>query len=128
MKIRLTAALLLQFLLVACSSGDDDGDEAPEQIDQADLAIMVVPPAEFGEEYADTPVDPDSGFADSDEAADDSLDPADTGQDLEEMGYQTGYGLSVFDYTLAPLDEGGAYGAGTGVELLGQRRLGCRLP
>jgi hypothetical protein len=102
----LAVALASAILGGACKGGGDDLEDALKAITDDQLAIMVLPQEAYGDAAEDIEVDPDSGFEDSDEAADDTLDPEDTGDDLEEAGFVTGYSLSFEDPTFSALEDG----------------------
>src|SRR3989337_1478337 len=90
----------------ACGGGGDELEKALQSLSEDDLAIMVLPPEAFGDASDGLEVAPYSGFEDSDEVADDTLDPEDTGDDLEEAGFVTGYSLDFEDPSFSALEEG----------------------
>jgi hypothetical protein len=101
----------------ACG-GDDELQQALESVAENDLAIMVLPQDELGDEFADLEVDEDSGFVDNEQAADDTVDPDDTADDLEEAGRIDGYELAYTGPALSALEAGeGIISVTTEVEL-----------
>ncbi len=117
--LSLAAMLLaLSAMASACGGDDDKLKQALEALGDSDLAIMVLPQEDLGDEFADLEVDDDSGFADNEKAADDTVDPDDTGDELEESGRINGYELTYGDPALSALDAGeGLLSVGTEVEL-----------
>lgn len=108
--------------LTACDSGDDGQNRLEEglaQLDAGDLALFVLPASELegladGLELAE-----DSGERDNTAAAEDSIDPEDTGESLTEAGRIAGYSLS-FDHPnlFEALQRGeGLLSVGTSAEL-----------
>jgi len=71
-----------------------------------DLAIMVLPQEDLGDEFADLQIDDDSGFKDNEEAADETIDPDDTADSLERVGRINGYELLYSDPSLSALEAG----------------------
>ena len=106
--LSLAAALLLALGTVAtsCGGGDDELTQALESLAENDLAVMVLPQEELGDEFANLEVDEDSGFVDNEEAADDTIDPDDTANDLERAGRINGYALEYSDPTFSALEAG----------------------
>ncbi len=109
----------LALLGAACGGGGDDLGEALQALSENDLAIMVLPEDELGGEIAGLEIDADeSGFSDSADTADDTLDPEDTADDIDRMGRVSGYGLGYSDPDLSALAEGeGVVFAGTSLDL-----------
>jgi hypothetical protein len=108
-------------LLAGCSLGSKNAEEPVEQlpITKAQLAAMVLPRAELGTIAAGTKPAPDGGAVDNAEAADSSLDPADTGRSLRSDGRLNGHRAYFVDGDLAALERrGGVFLVGTEVELL----------
>ena len=102
----------------ACGGGGDELEKALQSLSEDDLAIMVLPQEAFGGASDGLEVASYSGVKDSSEVADDTLDPEDTGDDLEEAGFVTGYSLGFEDPTLSALEEGkGVLDASSTVEL-----------
>ena len=83
-------------LLAGCGFGQKGEPAAVEQpeITKAQLAAMVLPVDQLGEGVAALEVDDDVGVVENRQAADDSLDPDDTGKSLRNDGRLTGYKLS----------------------------------
>ena len=81
----------------ACGGGGDELEKALQSLSEDDLAIMVLPQEAFGDASDGLEVASYSGVNDSDEVADDTLDPEDTGDDLEEAGFVTGGGFGKID-------------------------------
>lgn len=113
MKSRLLVLSLLATLFAlsavasACGGGgDDELKQALESLSENDLAIMVLPQDDLGDEFADLEVEADSGFVDNEVAADDSVDPDDTTEDLDEAGRLNGYDLTYSDPDLSALEAG----------------------
>jgi hypothetical protein len=113
------AALVLALVGAAgCKGGESELERALRSIREEQLEIMVLPQEELGDEFGDLEVDDESGFTDNDEAADDTIDPEDTGEDLEGAGRIRGYELTYSDPTFAALEEGvGVISVGSEVEL-----------
>jgi len=87
-------AISLAAVASACGGGNDDElDQALQSVQENDLAIMVLPQEDLGEEFVDMEIDGDSGFAGNEEAADDTIDPEDTADDIEQVGRVNGYSL-----------------------------------
>jgi len=82
-------------VLAACGGGNgaDELERALQSVTENDLAIMVLPQEDLGEEFADLEIDEDSGFVDNEQAADGTIDPPDTADDLEQAGRINGYEL-----------------------------------
>jgi hypothetical protein len=111
-----SAAIALLFaiclaMLSACGgdNGDSELEQALRSVTENDLSIMVLPQDDLGEEFAGLEIDDDSGFKDNEEAADETIDPDDTAEDLELAGRINGYELIYSDPVLSALE------AGTGV-------------
>ena len=105
-----TALLFAICLAMLSACGGDNGDNELEQalrsVTENDLAIMVLPQEDLGEEFAGLEIEDDSGFSDSEEAADGTIDPDDTAEDLEQAGRINGYELSYSDPVLSALEAG----------------------
>ena len=104
----------------ACGGGNDgELEQALQSVQENDLAIMVLPQEDIGEEFADMEIDDDSGFVDSEEAADDTIDPEDTADDLEQAGRVNGYslGYETPDWFSALLAGAGLLAVGTDLDL-----------
>jgi len=129
-----TLSLGIAFLFViclaalsACGGGEGElterevGDElelALQSVKENDLAIMVLPQEDLGEEFADLQIDDDSAFKNNEEAADETIDPDDTAGDLERAGRLNGYELLYSDPSLSALEAGvGIIEVGTEVDL-----------
>ena len=120
MKSLVAAVSLAAVLLVAaaCAGGDDELERALEALAEGDLAIMVLPQEELGDEFADLEVDEDSGFNNNEDEANDTADPDDTAEELEEAGRINGYDLLYIDPDLSALEEGqGVILINTGLDL-----------
>ena len=89
----------------ACGGGSDELEKALQSLSEDDLTIMVLPQEAFGDASDGLEVASYSGVNDSSEAADDTLDPEDTGDDLEEAGFVTGYSLDFEDPSFSALEE-----------------------
>jgi len=89
----------------ACGGGGDELEKALQSLSEDDLAIMVLPQEAFGDASDGLEVASYSGVNDSSEVADDTLDPEDTGDDLEEAGFVTGYSLDFEDPSFSALEE-----------------------
>ena len=114
----LFSSVAVLFLATACQGGDDELKRALESLVENDLAIMVLPQEELPDEFADLPVDKDSGFVDNEKTADDTVDPDDTAADLERAGRIIGYDLDYSDPTFSAFEAGeGVILVGTGVQL-----------
>ena len=108
----------LSAMASACGGGGDELKQALDSLGANDLAIMVLPQEELGDEFADLEVDEDSGFEDNKVRADDTIDPDDTADDLERAGRINGYDLTYSDPALSALDAGeGVIAVSTEVEL-----------
>jgi hypothetical protein len=79
--------------LAACSDSDEVKERIAE-LRQRDLPVLVLPQEELGAVARGFVVDPESGPADNDLAAERSLVPGRTGADLERDGRITGYELT----------------------------------
>jgi hypothetical protein len=111
-------SLLLATAGISCTSSDAL-QKALEDITDDDLAVMVLPADELGEDYEDLEVSGDeSGHISNSAAAEDSFDTDTTAEDLEELGRISGYDLSYEDPDFLSLDSiGGLLGALTSVTL-----------
>ena len=108
----------LSAMASACGGGDDELKQALESLGDNDLAIMVLPQEQLGDEFSDLEVDADSGFQDNEGRADDTIDPDDTADDLEEAGRINGYELTYLDPSFAALEAGqGVISVDTEVEM-----------
>ena len=90
--MRLGLLLLLAVLAAGCGGGSSSSTLGP--VAKNDLAIMVLPAAELGDLADGLHVDPQSGFEDSADVAQDTMSPGDTAQDIDDAGFQTGYQLN----------------------------------
>jgi hypothetical protein len=83
------------FVLAGCSVGGEDSRPVAEQpeISRAQLAAMVLPAEALGASIEGLERDEDSGVIGNADAADDSIDPDDTGRSLKGAGRVTGYDL-----------------------------------
>ncbi|MGH9197883.1 MAG: hypothetical protein ACRD1T_19335, partial [Acidimicrobiia bacterium] len=107
MKRTLPAARPLFGLALAVScGGGDDLEKALKSVTDDQLAIMVLPQEFVGDEFADLEVDSDSGFQDNEAAADDTIDPDDTAENLAEAGRTNGYDLTFSDPSFSALEAG----------------------
>ena len=94
--LRIAPSALLA--LVAACGGDDELKDALESVSEHDLTIMVLPQEELGEVASDLDVSADdSGFISHEAAADNSIHPDDTADDLAARGRVAGYALSYRD-------------------------------
>lgn len=107
-------------LLAGCGLGQKDEPAAVEQpeVTKAQLAAMVLPVDQLGEGVAALEVDDDVGVVQNRQAADDSLDPDDTGKSLRSDGRLTGYKLSYSHPRLLSAKTKGVLGVGSSVEVL----------
>jgi hypothetical protein len=107
-------------LLAGCGLGKNADPAAVEQteVTKAQLAAMVLPAEELGPEVVKLEVDDDVGVVDNRQAADDSLDPDDTGKSLRGEGRLLGYKLSYSHPRLASANTKGVLGLGSLVEVL----------
>jgi hypothetical protein len=113
-----TILLALSAVASACGGGNDELKRGLESVAENDLAIMVLPQEAYGDVAEGLQVDADSGFDDSDDVADSTLDPEDTADDIEEAGFVTGYSLNFEDPAFSALEEGeGILSASSTVEL-----------
>ena len=89
--MRVVAALALLGLAAGCggSSASSLGS-----VSKNDLAIMVLPAAEYGALANGARVDRDSGFQDAEAVAEDTLDPDDAASDIEAAGVEADYELA----------------------------------
>ncbi|HEU4760507.1 MAG TPA: hypothetical protein VFT91_11075, partial [Dehalococcoidia bacterium] len=91
-------------LAVACKGGsgekavnDTAGDISDEQLQQMVLAL-----GEFGPEFAEFRLDPDSGSKTAEQVAQDDFDPAGEAQDLERSGWAADYQQSFLNQQADP--------------------------
>jgi hypothetical protein len=94
-------------------NGGSDGAKQPP-VTKAQLAAMVLPADELGASIQGLQVD-DSGVVDNKDAADGSVDPDDTGENMKGDGRVSGYELSYEHPKL--ISSKGAIGVGTSVDL-----------
>ena len=90
--MRLGLLLLLAVLAAGCGGGS--ASSTLGSVAKNDLAIMVLPAAELGDRADGLHVDPQSGFEDSADVAQDTMSPDDTAQDIDDAGFQFGYQLN----------------------------------
>jgi hypothetical protein len=83
------------FVLAGCSVGGEDSRPVAEQLEisRARLAAMVLPAEDLGASIEGLERDEHSGVIGNADAADDSIDPDDTGRSLKGAGRVTGYDL-----------------------------------
>jgi hypothetical protein len=107
-------------LLAGCGLGKnaDPADVEQTEVTKAQLAAMVLPAEKLGPEVVKLEVDDDVGVVDNRQAADDSLDPDDTGKSLRGEGRLLGYKLSYSHPRLASANTKGVLGLGSLVEVL----------
>ncbi|MEE8369266.1 MAG: hypothetical protein V3S00_00695, partial [Dehalococcoidia bacterium] len=113
------AGLLVAFVaMVAVLRGGGDAlREELRSLTGNDLDVLVLPLEEMGPEFADLEA-VDAGVRDNWSVADDSLDPDDTADGLEEQGRITGYELTYADLYGYSIESGeGILYASTSVEL-----------
>jgi len=116
--ITLSVGLSLLAAVACGGGGGNELEKALQSLSQDDLPIMVLPQEAFGETSDGLEVDPQSGVGDSEQAADDTIDPEDTGEDLEKAGFVTAYSLRYEDPTFAAFENGeGILDASSTVEL-----------
>src|SRR5574341_2200601 len=120
--MRALSATLSAFVILsiasACGGGGDSRlDTALESVTEEQLAVMVLPQDAYGDLADDLETDSDSGSRSSEDAADDTVDPDDSGTDLEDAGFKSGYDLTYIDKTFASLEEGGVFTASSTVDL-----------
>jgi hypothetical protein len=113
---RLLAVALATLAVAACG-----GDEAPDfaAVKAKQLAIMPLPPRDLGGLVRGLVVDAEeSGYLNNVDAAEDTLDPFDTPDDLFQAGRRNGYALGYFDDDLSSLRSGaGVVSVVSGVDL-----------
>jgi hypothetical protein len=90
--MRLLVALAVLALASACGGSKSSNPE----VDAGSTPLMVLPASEIGDAADGLEVDPDSGFMTLAEAAESTLDPNDTAEELRDAGWVIGYEL---DYT-----------------------------
>lgn len=108
-------------VLAGCSLGGQEARESVEQpaITKAQLADMVLPRAELGTIAAGTRPAPETGAVGNAEAAEDSLDPDDSGSSLRSAGRLAGHKAYFGGNYLAVLKrQAGLYLVGTEIELM----------
>jgi len=98
--VLLASGVMVALLAFGCKGGGNPLDKAMKEITNDQLAIMVLPQADLGQDAADLPVDPSSGagFIDSVQWAEESPDPDDTAADVEAAGFVHAYELSYANY------------------------------
>ena len=96
---RVGLIVLLPVIAIAAACGGSGKSTDLSSVATNDLAIMVLPAAELGEIANGLDVDPDSGFQDAATVAEDTMDPADTAEDIEDAGLRADYQLN---YTNVP--------------------------
>jgi hypothetical protein len=104
-------------VLAGCSVGGREAQEPtePHAVTKAQLAAMVLPAEELGPSIKGLEVDDDSGLLNNAEAADDSIDPDDTGESLRAAGRISGHERSYVHPKL--ISSKGVLGVGSAVEL-----------
>jgi hypothetical protein len=103
-------------VLAGCGVTGNDGSDGAKQpaVTKGQLAAMVLPADGLGASIQGLQVD-DSGVVDNKDAADDSVDPDDTGENMKGDGRVSGYELSYEHPKL--ISSKGAIGVGTSVDL-----------
>ena len=86
--------LLLLLAVLAAGCGGGSSSSSLGSVAKNDLAIMVLPAAELGDLADGLHVDPQSGFEDSADVAQDTMSPDDTAEDIDDAGFQFGYQLN----------------------------------
>ena len=108
------ALLIIAAALGAMAVGfGASGDAAVPAYTKAQLAIMVLPKEQFGREARGLEVEIGSGYTDNAAAADATLDPDDTEQQLARAGRIFGYDLSYGELSRA------AFVRGSGLQAIG---------
>ena len=103
-------------VLSAC--GGDEADLTARAISDEELALMVLPQEDLGDEYAELEPDEEiSGFVTNEESIAESQDPDDEGQDIERFGRVNAYYQAYSDDSGVWLGEQALY-VTTGIELL----------
>jgi hypothetical protein len=113
-------ALAISASLSACSGGGSEPDWAVllDGATAADLPLMVVPPEDLGVDEEGLVISGDSGPLDAGHIADDTIDPADTPDEVISSGFEDGYALSLVDESLDSLRNAeGLFTIGTSVSL-----------
>jgi hypothetical protein len=121
MKRPLRRAAVVSVVCALLAVGCAGGDEGLDDVEPADLAIMVLPPEELGEAVAGLEPDGElSGTSTNADAASGSVDPADSPADMQRAGRRAGYDLHFVDVDLGALQRrAGIVELATGVELFG---------
>jgi len=86
------------------------------EITSDQLALMTLPKADLGEDYATFQLAVDAGFESNQQNIEDDRDPEDEARDVEQFGRVNGYSAG-FESSAAVLAREGAYVVGTSVEL-----------
>jgi hypothetical protein len=107
-------------VLAGCGVGGQEARDAvdPPEVTKAQLAAMVLPQTELGELAAGLKQDDDSGPIGNDEAADETIDPGDSGKSLRSAGRLAGHRLGFGGSNLAAQRKGQVVYAATLVELM----------
>jgi hypothetical protein len=113
------ALLVLTGVLALLVAGCSGGEEGIDAVDPETLSIMVVPPEGIAEHAESLEIDGElSGPSTAADAAEASVDPADTPARIEATGRKAGYDLHFVDPDLSTLDnKAGVVEVASGVEL-----------
>jgi hypothetical protein len=113
--LRFAGLVVCALALAGCAFGEEGGSQ---EITRDELAIMVLPQAELGPEFAAFEVDDDSGPGSARRLADNTMDPDDTPASVKRAGWTAGYDLSYSPQRrLAAEGRRGALSAGTSADL-----------
>ena len=118
LALKFGLAVFAAGLAGACGGGggDDDLQDALKSVTDDQLALMVLSREQLGAGVEDFEIEPDGGFDDADDEAEDTFDPDDTGAELKAAGYENSYGLGYTD-SAAIEEERGLFNAGTSAVL-----------
>jgi hypothetical protein len=113
--LRLAGLVVCALALAGCAFGDEGSSQ---EITREELAIMVLPRADLGAEFAAFEVDEDSGPGNARRLAENTMDPDDTPASVKRAGWAAGYDLSYSTpKRLAVAGRRGAVSAGTSADL-----------
>ena len=117
------AAGVLALLALATACGGESSNNA-SSVTKNDLAIMVLPAAELEGIATGLDVDPDSGFQDAAAVAEDTIDPNDTEQDIEEAGLRADYQLTYMSGDMQVSSEVALFGSAEEASEFGAATVG----
>ena len=112
--VRAVGLLVCALVFAGCAVGEESG---PQEITRDELAIMVLPQGDLGQEFAAFEVDEDSGPGNARRLAENTMDPDDTPASVKRAGWTAGYDLSYSASKRLAAEGRPAVSAGTSADL-----------